>query len=167
MKRSLLWIIIAVLAGVASFCCMRWRQPAMQDHLAIGHGMPGLLWLRDEFKLNEAQMAKVSAVHEAYRPKCEAMCERIEVSHVRIEVLTAKSKELTPELAVALKENSELYLECQRAMLWDLYETAAAMDARQGRRYLDLVLPYAVDFSHSEKSCPYCRANQPGSDGTK
>lgn len=168
MRRGLLWIIVAVLAGLAAFFMMRWHGRPGADHLAAGHGMPGLFWLRDELKLSDAQFAKVQALHEAYQPKCEQMCERIAASHERVAALTAAAKELTPELSAALKEHADVHLDCQRAMLGHLFETAAAMDAAQGRRYLDLVLPYATDFAHSEGGCPLCRANaNPTGDGSK
>lgn len=168
MKRGLLVILVAVLAGVTAFFVMKRQKESEAEHLASGHGMPGLLWLRSELKLSEDQFAKVRALHDAYQPKCEQMCGRIAASHQRVEGLSAKAKELTAELTDALKEHADVHLDCQRAMLGHLFETAAAMGPIQARRYLDLVLPYATDFAHSEGGCPLCRANaNPTSDGTK
>ncbi|MEN9284816.1 MAG: hypothetical protein RLZZ179_2309 [Verrucomicrobiota bacterium] len=168
MKRGVLFILVAMLAGVTAFFVMKRQQEPEADHLASGHGIPGLLWLRSELKLSEDQFTKVRALHDAYQPKCEQMCERIAASHQRVEGLSAKVKELTPELSAALKEHADVHLDCQRAMLGHLFETAAAMEPVQARRYLDLVLPYAADFAYSEGGCPLCGANaNPTSNGSK
>ncbi len=161
-------MLVAVLAGLAAFFIMRWQKQPEADHLAASHGMPGLFWLRNELKLSDAQFAQVQSLHEAYRPKCEQMCEKIAASHERVGALSAKAKELTPELSAALKEHADIHLECQRALLGHLFETAATMDAGQSRRYLDLVLPYVTNFTHSEGGCPLCRGDQnPAADGSK
>ena len=159
MNRGLLWIAAALCAGTVSFFAMRWHRQPAAGHLESGHAMPGLLWLRGELALTGEQFAMVKSLHESYQPKCAEMCDLITASHERIDRLTAQASTVTPELADALRQHADVHLDCQRAMLGHLFETAAAMEAAQARRYLDLVLPYATDFAHSEGGCPLCGAN--------
>ena len=42
-------------------------------------------------------------------------------------------------------------------MLNHLYETAATLSPEQSRRYLETMLPYALDFTHSESGTLHAR----------
>ena len=76
MRRPLFLLLVTLAAGVAIFagafyacqytCRCYQAQPA--DELA---------WLRLEFHLNDAEMARIRRLHEGYRPKCEAICAQI------------------------------------------------------------------------------------------
>lgn len=112
--------------------------------------MPELTWVRSELGLTEEQFAKVSTLHAAYRPKCEAMCQRIRKAHEKLDHLAAKQIGITDELRLAITEHANIHAECQEAMLNHLYNTAAEMDSEQSEKYLRAMLPYALDFSHSE-----------------
>jgi hypothetical protein len=159
MKKGMLLLVVALVAGMAAFCFMRWQKGGAHSHhtgVALD-SMPELAWLRTELQLSEAQFAKVKELHAAYRPKCMEMCRRISEAHEKIEVLAAANRVITPEYQAALKEHADIHVECQAAMLKHLYETAGTLREDQAKRYLEAMLPFALDFSHSESGNLHAR----------
>jgi hypothetical protein len=150
MKRVIIVIVIAIAAGVCSFAWMRAHRMAERESTSLLEDMPELGWLRNELSLTDSQFEKVSELHAAYRPKCEEMCRQIAEAHGRLEATSHGQKEITPELRAVIEEHAQLHAECQEKMLIHLYETAGVMNENQAERYLELMLPYALDFSHSE-----------------
>ncbi len=149
MKKGIIFLITAILAGVLAFCLMRsHKMAAIRGSLL--DSMPELAWVRTELKLTDEQFAKVSELHAAYRPKCVEMCGRISEAHEKIEGLAKKDRKLTPELEEAIREHARIHVECQQAMLKHIYETSAVLSGNQASRYLETMLPYALDFTHSE-----------------
>ena len=156
MKKGLLVLAAALLAGVAAFYATRWHVAG--EHHDGGHAMmdamPELEWLQRDLHLSEAQFAKVSELHAAYRPQCTEMCQHIARAHEKMESIAQVSGGMTPELQAALKEHADLHLECQQTMLQHLYRTAATLDQGQSQQYLKTMLPFALDFSRSEPEQP-------------
>jgi Heavy-metal resistance len=151
MKRSLWMLATALLAGLIGFAVTRGefgRTPAEKTASHDGHSkLPELEWLRREFKLPDEQFAKVSALHQAYRPTCEELCMKIVASHKKVETLVGAGTQVSPELKAALQEHAALHVECQMAMLTHLYQTAACMSPDQARRYLDAMLPQVIEMA--------------------
>lgn len=150
MKRGLWIILVAVLAAIAGFvitqrsCC-----DAVMTHTAPHDGssrLPELEWLRHEFKLTDAQFAKVAELHLAYRPTCEDLCAKVAASQDKIKKLVTGGSQVSPELKAALQEQATLHVECQTAMLTHLYQTAACLSPEQARGYLDAMLPQVIDM---------------------
>ncbi len=150
MKIKALYVLIAILAtGVLAFCLMRnQRMPNRGD--ALLDTMPELRWVRSELKLSDEQFKKVAQLHVDYRPECVKMCHRISQAHEQIEELAKTARGMTPELDTVLREHAAIHLECQQTMLGHIYRTAAVMDKHQAEKYLEKVLPYALNFTHSE-----------------
>lgn len=149
MKKGLIFLAVALLAGGMAFCFMRSRKIAERQGSLLD-SMPELAWVRTDLKLTDEQFTKVSDLHVGYRPKCMEMCRAISEAHEKIERMAGKSREFSPELEAALREHAEIHVQCQAAMLKHIYQTAAAMDEKQASRYLETMLPFALDFSHSE-----------------
>ena len=156
MKKGLLVLAAALLAGIASFYATRWHVAGGHHHggRTMMDAMPELEWLKRDLRLSEAQFAKVKELHAAYRPKCTEMCQRIAEAHEKMQSLALAGGEMTPGLQAALKEHADLHLECQQTMLQHLYRTAATLDEAQAQQYLKTMLPFALDFSHSEPAQP-------------
>lgn len=160
MKKGLLVLLMAVLAGAAVFFATRWNKgagrphPHSQDQGLAMDAMPELEWLKRDLQLTDVQFAKVRELHLAYRPKCAEMCRRIAEAHQKIDGIAAASQRLTPEYKAALREHAEVHLECQEEMLKHLHETAATLNPGQKERYLKTMLPFALDFSNSEPGTP-------------
>ena len=152
MKKGILVLFAALFAGVAAFFAMRWHMAEEHHHgsRTMLDAMPELEWLKRDLHLTDDQFSKVSDLHALYRPKCAEMCRRIEEAHKQMDDLALSTKGMTPELQAALKAHADLHLECQEAMLQHLYRTAAALNQAQAQQYLKSMLPFALDFSHSE-----------------
>lgn len=149
MKKPFLIILLLLLAGAAAFCLTHSFRTA-EPKAALLNKMPELAWVRSELKLTDEQFAKVSELHAAYRPKCEEMCRRILEAHRKLDSLAAKDSVVTEEMRAAIREHANIHAECQEAMLKHLYQTADLLDSQQAAKYLETMLPYALDFSHSE-----------------
>ncbi len=149
MKKGSLILAIALLAGVIAFCVVRSQKMARTGGNLLD-SMPELTWVRTDLKLTDTQFAKVSELHAAYRPKCMEMCRRISEAHQKMEAVSRMDRKLTPELEAAIRQHAGIHAECQQAMLKHLYETAAVLDANQASRYLETMVPYALDFTLSE-----------------
>lgn len=150
MKKGVLIILAALLAGAVAFCWMRVRAVHEPTPSSLLESMPELAWLRQDLNLTDKQFAEVSRLHIEYRPKCVEMCERIANSHERMEAAVDGHVVVSDELKKAIEEHAMIHAECQEAMIEHLYRTAATLDEKQAERYLETMLPYALDFSHSE-----------------
>ena len=149
MKRGLILMALAITAGVVAFCFTRSHQMAERRELRLD-AMPELAWVRTDLKLTDEQFAKVSELHVAYRPRCVDMCRRISKAHDKVEAAAHGGGTMTHELETAIREHAETQVECQRAMLKHIYETAAVLDKDQASRYLETMLPFALDFAPVE-----------------
>lgn len=149
MKRSLVVLAIAVIAGVAAFWLIR-NQIADKPQSVLLDSMPELAWVKSELKLSDEQFAKVSALHADYRPKCMEMCGKIAAAHEKVEEMIRENPEVTPELVRVIHEHAAIHADCQQAMLVHIFQTADVLDRDQKALYMKKVLPYALDFSHSE-----------------
>jgi len=153
MKKALIILALALVTGYCTFTFMRSikeSEPAEHAGASLLETMPELNWMRQELKLTDLQFKKVSELHSAYRPKCVEMCNRIAEAHGRLERIADEAKGVSPELEAAISDHARIHTECQTAMLEHLYQTAALLDEEQAKLYLDTMLPYALDFSHSE-----------------
>ncbi len=149
MKKGILILVLAVLAGVVAFGLMR-SHKIDSSNGALLDNMPELTWVRNDLKLTDSQFAKVSELHVAYRPKCLEMCHRILEAHERLEKAAFFGEAVTEELKSAIADHARIHAECQEAMIVHIYQTAAVLNEGQKKRYLKTMLPYALDFSHSE-----------------
>ena len=149
MKKGLLVFMVALLAGMVAFCAVRW-QKAGHHHSGKETALPELVWLKKDLELSEEQFSKVRELHLAYSPGCAEMCRRIAEAHKKIEAFATSTREITPEYKAALREHADIHVECQEAMLKHLYRTAATLNPQQAERYLKTMLPFAMDFTHSE-----------------
>jgi hypothetical protein len=136
MNRSLIILLGALALGTAIFagsyvtarhatvaCCVR---PA--DNLD---------WLRTEFHLNDADLARIRQLHEGYRPKCAEMCARIAAKKSELDAVLGHSPNVTAEAQAKLSELAALRAQCQAQMLEHFAAVSQAMPPAEGRRYLD------------------------------
>jgi len=144
MKKALIVLLIAIAAGLAAFCVMRSYQQKERSGVMLD-SMPELAWLRTDLHLSDAQFAEVSRLHAAYRPKCEEMCMEIAKARHELEAATLQNRAMNAEMQVAIQKHADTRARCQQAMLQHMYETAAVLDAGQAKRYLETMLPYAMD----------------------
>lgn len=146
MKKGLMVLILAAAIGIAAYQITRTHQQSERKEVLLD-AMPELAWLRGELKLTDAQFAQASELHATYRPKCAAMCRSIAQAQARLETLATGGRGMSPELAQAIREHARVQAECQQKMLEHLYQTADLLDDRQAAKYLETVLPHALNSS--------------------
>jgi hypothetical protein len=135
MNRSLIIVLGALALGVAVFagsylvsqraCVMSMTNPA--DDLS---------WLRNEFHLNKAEMARIRQLHEGYMPQCAEMCARIAAKKQELAETLANGANVTADAQKKLTELGELRAQCQAQMLRHFIAISQVMPPEQGRRYL-------------------------------
>lgn len=150
MKRGLLIFAVALVAGLAAFFITRSRcgceMAEVRKTDSTQSRLPALEWLRSEFQLSDEQFTQVSALHLAYQPTCDDLCQKIMTSQQKVTALTGAGTTVTPELKATLLEHATLRAECQTALLDHLYQTAACMSADNAHHYLREMLPEALDM---------------------
>lgn len=134
-KRA--WIIVlgGLFLAVAAYACVYLAGTTTQRSVD-GSERPALAWMKSEYRLDDAQFARLCEVHDAYRPKCMAMCRMIDAKNAQIEKLLAGTNTVTPEIKQALAEAAAIRGECEAAMLEHFYRVARTMPPEQGQRYL-------------------------------
>lgn len=95
-----------------------------------------LAWLRDEFQLNETNLAKVREVHNGYRMQCSTLQLEVAARRTKVRELAAGSTNVSPELAQELAAVAALRLEAQKQMLNHFYAVSRALPPEQRSRYL-------------------------------
>jgi hypothetical protein len=151
MKRGFLMLALALAAGILAFGLMRTCKMAERQGVHLD-AMPELAWVRTELKLTDVQFAKVSELHAAYRPTCVEMCRRIADARGKVEAQAKAGRSVTTELDAAIREHAKAHAQCQQSMLRHMYETAAVLEPDQATRYLETMVPLALDFSHGPSS---------------
>lgn len=147
MRRSLLVLVVMLLAGAAAFLG-GWR---LVDSWCVRHmGRPtdDLDWLRLEFRLNDAELARVRVLHEGYLPRCREFCERIDARKRELQAMLVSPTTATATATVAQKltEIGTIRAECQAAMLQHFREVSQVMPSDQGRRYLAAMQERTLGF---------------------
>jgi len=136
-KRT--WAILAagLLAAAVGYCVVYFHGGSHKESSDSPH--PELAWLKQEFHLSDPQFQQVLQLHDAYRPKCAAMCRRIDEINTRVKDLLAATNNVTPDIQQALQQAAQLRAECEGAMLQHFYEVSRVMPPEQSRRYLEWV----------------------------
>jgi len=133
MKRALPLIVAIVFAGVAAFAVTQWlSRNRIPDEDT---------WLKQEFALNDQQVAAIRKIRADYAPVCAQHCGMIAEARQR---LTATEKYEGADSA-AYKEAREFFdrvsRECAQATRAHVEAIAAQMPPEQARRYLEMVGP--------------------------
>jgi hypothetical protein len=135
MNRSLIILLGALALGVAifagSFVTARRATVACCATPADDLG-----WLRAEFHLNDAEMARIRELHEGYLPQCAEVCAKIAAKKRELDSLLGTGTNFTVETQAKLNEIAELRAQCQAQMLRHFIAVSQAMPPEQGRRYL-------------------------------
>ena len=138
MKRPPLILLLAVAGGIVVFAasyllaqrvCARHARNSADD----------LDWLRQEFRLSDAEMTRVRALHEGYLPKCGQMCKQIAEKKQELEAAMStvtSATDFREPIGRKLGELAQLRAQCQLQMLQHFVEVSQAMPQEQGERYL-------------------------------
>ena len=138
MKRSPVIVLLALVAGIAVFAAsyvLAQRVCAKR----VAASADNLDWLRQEFRLSDAEMGRVRELHDGYLPKCAEMCKQIAAKKGELESALSgvtNSADLRDPVGQKLGELALLRAQCQLQMLQHFVEVSQAMPPEQSRRYL-------------------------------
>lgn len=161
MNRSLVIVLAALVLGAALFggsyfagrraCVMSLSNPA--DDLA---------WLRTEFHLSDAEMARIQKLHEGYLPKCAEMCAKIAAKKTELVAVLSTTTNQDPVVQQKLAEVAALRAQCQAQMLQHFAEVSRTMPPEQGRRYLAEMQRLTLGFhEQTEQSMSESAGHEP------
>ncbi len=135
MNRSLVILLGALALGGAIFMGSYFSAQRAAI-MCCANPADDLTWLRDEFHLSDAALARIRELHEGYLPKCGEMCAKIAAKKREFESTLGTNSNLTAEAQAKLNELAALRAQCQAQMLEHFAAVSQAMPSEQGRRYL-------------------------------
>ena len=135
MNRSLVILLGALALGAAIFAGAYFAAQRTTV-MCCTNPADDLSWLRTEFHLGDAEMARIRKLHEGYLPKCEEMCAKIAAKKVELDAVLGNSTNVTTVVQAKLDELAALRSQCQAQMLQHFATVSQAMPPEQGRRYL-------------------------------
>jgi hypothetical protein len=98
-------------------------------------------WMRREFHLNPAQLARIQDLQAAYKPTCVAGCARIMAARKDVDRLERDGLRDSPAYFAAIRQWQENRRSCNEACFRHLLAVAAVMSPAEGRRYLAMMTP--------------------------
>jgi Heavy-metal resistance len=147
MKRAVIILIGGLVLGLAAgFGAYHWRTAP--ERAMMCSDQPELSWLQHEYKLNDAEFARISKLHNEHLTRCNELCERIAATNSLVRLQIGGATNVTPEMEKLLNDAAALRVECQKQMLAHFLEVSKEMPAEQGRRYLAWVQDQIFSMSH-------------------
>jgi len=138
MKRGAIVLVLGLALAAAGFSGLYYLGTAPSRELMRG-GQPELAWLKEEYKLSDAEYARIVQLHAAYLPACAARCQRIEELTARLRQASLQATNVGPEIQRLLAERAAARAECEAEMMAHFLAVSRTMPAEQGRRYLEWV----------------------------
>jgi Heavy-metal resistance len=135
MKRALTILVGGLLVACAAYCLFYFTGTAGHRKV-LASKAPELLWLKKEFHLSDAELARIAQLHEAYLPQCRARCQQIEELNRKLTQAIGSASQMTPDIEQLLAERGKVRTDCQAEMLKHFFDVSRTMPAGQGRRYL-------------------------------
>ena len=148
MKSAMAILVAGALACLAGFFGFYFRGTAPHREL-LRERSPELAWLKREFRLSDAEFARISNLHEAYQPQFLELCRRIDEQTTKLRTLLAGANTVTAEIEATLAESARLRAECQRNMLRHFFQVSQTMPPEQGRRYIKWISERTFGASHT------------------
>ena len=142
-KTRVLFVTVAILfaaiaAGFGAFwLCTFFGTTDLRS--VSGDRDAGLVWLRREFHLTDAQFQRIQALQTAYAGKCDLMCQQIMNANAALDVAISGSRRVTPEIQQAMGEVARVRQECQQSMLAHIYEVSEQMNPNSAEKYLQIM----------------------------
>ena len=149
MNRSLVILLGALVLCAALFGGSYF---AGQRACRMTRSADDLSWLRDEFHLGDAEMARIQKLHEGYLPKCAEMCAKIAAKKSELETALDGTTNVIPVAQQKLAELAALRAQCQSQMLQHFIEVSQTMPPEPGRRYLAEMQRLTLGFHEQTES---------------
>lgn len=136
MYKAIIGIIsILSVAVVSYFAYFTWSTAKSKALVSEKHGEAGLIWLKSEFNLSEAEFGAVKVAHDAYAPHCEQMCMDLASARNALFRLTDSDQTDMAMIESALTRVHDSEGHCLRMTLKHVQEVSQLMDAEKGKRY--------------------------------
>ncbi len=135
MRKGATILLLGLLLGAVGFAGFYYFGTASCRDM-MREPQPELAWLKKEFKLSDAEFARISQLHAAYLPQCAARCQRIEELSRKLQQLFSQATNVTPEIQSMLTERATMRADCEAEMMKHFWDVSRTMPAEQGRRYL-------------------------------
>ena len=133
MNRSLILVLGALAIGAAVFAA---SYAGSKRVTVMTCAADDLSWLRTEFHLSDAEMARIRLLHEGYMPQCAKMCNLIAAKNAEVQAALGNGTNVTAEAQKKLTELADLRAQCQTQMIRHFITVSQAMPPEEGRRYL-------------------------------
>jgi Heavy-metal resistance len=135
MRRPILILFAALALGAAVFAgAFLFARYVYVQHMA--QSTDDLDWLRMEFDLNDAELARIRELHDGYLPKCEINCAQIAAKKRALNQAIAAGTNTPATLEASRAEVTHWRSKCQNEMLTHFEDVSRAMPPKQGARYL-------------------------------
>src|SRR6266700_5848618 len=106
MKKGQTILLLGLLACAAAFFGIYYLGTVHCRDM-MRESKPELAWLKKEFKLSDAEFARISQLHEAYLPQCRERCMRIKEQNQKLKQLLSRSETVTPEIQNLLADRAK------------------------------------------------------------
>jgi hypothetical protein len=143
MKKGAPILLLGLILGAGAFAGFYCLGTASSRSM-MRDPQPELAWLKQEFKLSDAEFARITALHEAYLPLCAKRCRVIAEQNAQLKELLAKDPTVTPEVQKLLADRASMRAQCESEMIKHFQQVSRAMPPEQGRRYLAWVQEQTV-----------------------
>jgi hypothetical protein len=166
MKKGTSILLLGVLLSAAGFSGFYYIGTA-SSRATMRETQPELAWLKQEFKLNDTEFARISQMHAAYLPECAERCRHIEEQNQKLQALLAQSTNVTPEIQSLLAERAKTRAECEAEMMKHFLKVSQTMPPEQGRRYLawvekqTILHGQAMEEHHHQQHAGHTSEKQP------
>ncbi len=134
MNRSLAIVLGALTVGAALFVGSFFLSQRVS---MVCEAPPNnLAWLRKEYHLNAAEMARIQKLHQDYLTQCNVMCQMITAKEKEVATALDNATNVTPVAEQKLAELATCRAQCQSHMLQFFAAVSRVMPPAEGRRYL-------------------------------
>ncbi len=135
MNRSLFIVLGALTLGAALFGGS-YAVSRRLCRVCVAQPPGSLAWVRKEFRLNDAEMARIQTLHESYLSQCAAMCRMVAAKKREVAAVLNNTTNVNPVAEQKLAELAACRAQCQSRMLQYFAEVSRVMPPAEGRRYL-------------------------------
>jgi len=135
MNRSLIIVLGALALGMVLFGSSYLVSQRLCQ-VCVAQPAGGLDWLRKEYHLNNAEMARIQKLHADYLSQCAVMCQMVAAKKQEVSAALNNTTNVSPVTEEKLSELAACRAQCQSKMLQYFVQVSQVMSPEEGRRYL-------------------------------
>jgi hypothetical protein len=150
MNRSLVILLGALTVGAALFGGSFFLTQRLCQ-VCVAQPPGGLDWLRREYHLNDAEMARIRKLHKNYLAQCAEMCRMVADKKQDVAAALNNATNITPVAEQKLAELATCRVQCQSRMLQYFADVSRVMPPTEGHRYLAEMRHFALGFQAKDE----------------